>query len=129
MKYSFLVLLSFCFSCGCEIVDSEKEKLRQKDISLVLDNICSLEKSEFSELYDGNIRYVSYDSFNSVLLDSLKLKGFEVINIGWGNWEFGPRIMSFTAKKGSCQCLVAKRYWADEAEARKITETIECSVK
>lgn len=75
MKYAFLVIVSMCCSCSSRNDVALKKILTIKNISQVLDNVCTIERSEFSELYKGNIRYESYDSFNSLLIDSLKLRG------------------------------------------------------
>ena len=94
--------------------------------SLTID-VCSTKDMEFIDLYPVLDSIASDKYENLVLVDSLKMKGFEVTNWGRGNWMEGPRIVSFTMSNQHCECKVDKLYYSTDQDGKyKVTERINC---
>ena len=98
-------------------------------------NLCVNEKVgetiELTEIYDSlSSEYLIVDSLEKVILvEKMKVQGFEVINWGRGNFPEGPRIIHYELKKGECICEVNKKYYSiDGCDNKwKMTESISCS--
>lgn len=110
--------------------DSQYKEVKKEVFDSLLTDICSSKDLEFMDLYAtiDSISSAKYEKL--ILVDSLKSKGFKVINWGSGNWMEGPRIVSFTLSNGTCECQVDKLYYSTEQENRyKVTERIKCIKK
>ena len=96
-------------------------------MTVLMNDICSLKKLEFIDLYPilDSIASDKYEKL--VLVDIMKSKGFKITNWGRGNWMEGPRIVCFTMSNGQCECQISKLYYPTEEKGRfKVTERIEC---
>jgi hypothetical protein len=85
---------------------------------------------ELPFLYDSLATQLPVDSAETLLLaESLKKKGFKVINWGRGNFPpRGPRIVSLRLKKENCFCEVSKIYYATTSDMRfEMAERISCA--
>lgn len=103
------------------------KEVERKNIGSLLLNICSTSDLEFIDLYP-TLDSIASDKYESlILVDSLKTKGFQVIEWGRGNWMEGPRIVSFTMSDQQCECQVDKLYYSiDQKGKYKVTERIKC---
>ncbi len=62
-----------------------------------------------------------------IILDSLKKAGFTVIRSGRGNWEGGPRIVTFSVSNYFCDCEIDKKYHlVPEVDKYRATEHVTC---
>ena len=129
-----ITLLNSCSNNTGSIAENETdkdtwsyEKVSQENLASFMNGICSNKDIEFIDLYPI-IDSISSDEYeNIILVDSLRTKGFNVTNMGRGNWMEGPRIVSFTMSNGECECQVDKLYYSTEHESKyKVTERIKC---
>jgi hypothetical protein len=69
---------------------------------------------QLTNLYDSLSYTLPEDKDERIILvDRLKLRGFEVVHRGRGNFPPpGPRIVLVELKKGHCVCEVSKIYYA-----------------
>lgn len=80
---------------------------------------------EFTDLYLTTDLIVSYEDEKLILVNLLKKQEFKVTDYGRGNWEEGPRIISYTMSNGQCEYQVDKLYYATEHKNQyKVTERI-----
>jgi hypothetical protein len=114
------------------IVKSENEETKYKIVESeifanVLNDICSIEAIEFSNLYPI-LDSIPSDEFEKlIIVDSLKAKGFEILDWGRGNWLNGPRIVTYNLSNGQCECQVDKMYYLSKLENNfRVTERIKC---
>ena len=144
----FLLLILTIFLCSCTSNTANKDQkisemigVKEKSIknewnykevkkefldSLMID-ICSTKDIEFKNLYSRIDSIVSDKNEKLILVDLLKVNGFQVINSGRGNWMEGPRIVSFTMSNRQCECQIDKLYYSTEQENKyKVTERIKC---
>ena len=76
--------------------EKEYKEVSQILMDSLLTEICTIENSEFIDLYPVP-ETVALDGFEKlILVEKLKTKGFTVTNWGRGNWQEGPRIVSYT---------------------------------
>lgn len=106
-------------------VNSEFKVSKIKDYPTLFENICSVSPMEFIDLYP-RVRSISDDAHEkSIFVDSLKKRNFEVKDWGRGNFEQGPRLVSFTMQKDSCKIRVDKLYYkTDTVGTFRVTERI-----
>lgn len=142
--FSFLITTFLFFSCqnqeGTEKLSPEKaedstdknetpstefQSATLTENPSLFENICSVSPMEFTDLY-GSIHSISDDAHEKVMLvDTLKKQGFEVKDWGRGNFDLGPRLVSFTLQKDSCKVRVDKLYYStDTVGTFKVTERI-----
>lgn len=90
-------------------------------------DICSAKDLEFIGFYPV-LDSISSDKYErSVLVNSLKEKGFDITGWGRGNWTEGPRIVSYEMSNGQCGCKVLKLYYStDQRTKYRVTERITC---
>lgn len=94
--------------------------------SLMLD-ICLTKDIEFIDLYPVLDSIAPEKHEKLVIVDSLKMKGFDITNWGKGNWVGGPRIVSFTMSNQQCECQIDKLYYSTEQEGKyRVTERLKC---
>lgn len=95
---------------------------------LPLYGLCSPDALEIIDYYSLMNAIPSDEEEHLMLVELLKSKGFEVTNYGRGNWEFGPRIVSYTLQTDQCECQVDKLYYSTEQEnTYRVTERIKCN--
>jgi hypothetical protein len=85
---------------------------------------------ELPSLYDSLATQLPADSAETLLLaESLKKRGFKVINWGRGNFPpRGPRFVSLTLQKKNCFCEVSKIYYSTLYDMRfEMAERISCA--
>lgn len=121
---------------GCEIAQDEQpisaDIPKKDDVTLneFLKIPCGTDAVEFEHLYDGPKSIQSDEEEHLILLDSLRSKGYEIIHNGRGNWEKGPRIISYDVTNYFCDCQVDKLYYSPEINGKyKVTERVECHTK
>lgn len=104
---------------------SEFKVSKIKDNPTLFENICSVSPMEFTDLYP-RIHSISDDTHESLqLVQTLKKSGFEIKDWGRGNFQSGPRIVSFTMQKDSCKIRVDKLYYStDTVGTFRVTERI-----
>jgi hypothetical protein len=88
------------------------------------------ESVEFRGLYDHLAENIPEDNEESlILVDRLKLRGFEVKHRGRGNYPpLGPRIVIVEMQKEDCICSVRKIYYATTHDwLYEMAEGISCS--
>lgn len=110
--------------------DGYYKKVDQTYLNALMNQICSTENIEFIDLYPI-LDTIASDSFEKlILVDKLKTKGFTVSDLGRGNWQEGPRIISFKMTDMHCECQIDKLYYSTENEDKfKVTERIKCNQK
>lgn len=108
--------------------DDNFKKLNLLDFDSLVNNICSTKAVELENIYP-TIDSIASDKYeNLILVNTLKARGFKVTNWGRGNWEFGPRIVSFTLATENCECQVDKLYYSTDKKGEfKVTERIRCN--
>lgn len=115
-----LIIALFTISC------SNREPM----ISIVtnsLEKSCQFESSEFLEFYQDVDKIRNDDDEILFIVEALKKEGYAVSKWGRGNWEYGPRIVSYTMTKNDCLCRIDKLYYTvDYSGNYKVTEKIEC---
>lgn len=63
----------------------------------------------------------------SLFVAQLRKQKYDQVESGRGNWEDGPRILSYTYRKNDCRCIVKKRYRSVEGESLyEVSEDIFC---
>lgn len=114
--------------------DIEKTKgwnyktVNKQQINTLMDDICSTVDLEFVDLYPILDSIASDKNEKLILVESLKNKGFQAINWGRGNWQYGPRIVSISMSNGQCNCQIDKLYYSTNTnEEYKVTERIKCN--
>lgn len=126
MKYLILFVSIFLFSCN-KHVDTTKD-FNEKIVEFAIEN--SNDKFiELPNLYDSLSKNIEDDKNEKlILVQILKKKGFKVINWGRGNHPLGPRIVSLTLKKDSCECKVDKIYYSASVSdsVQNVSERIKC---
>lgn len=139
--FIFLIATALLFSCQNQEKENPSEKSNEttdkgeiptefkvskiKDNPSLFENICSASPMEFTDLYP-RVRSISDDSHESLqLVQTLKKLGFEIKDFGRGNFELGPRLVSFTMQKDSCKLRVDKLYYStDTVGTFRVTERI-----
>ena len=128
--FSFVVSIATIFSCKTK---SEKKfclkQLRWKIIDFVI-NQKDNSLIELPDIYDSFATVIPDDSSEKlILVQSLKKKGFKVIDWGHGNFPpCGIRIVSLKLKKDSCFCEVSKIHYATaHVTLYRMSERINCS--
>lgn len=143
MKIGFIFLALILFSCQNQEKEKESPSKKTettpdnsqalsefkpskiKDNPSLFENICSVSPMEFTDLYPS-IHSISDDVHESLqLVQTLKKLGFEIKDWGRGNFQSGPRIVSFTLQKDSCKIRVDKLYYStDTVGTFRVTERI-----
>lgn len=110
--------------------DLDYKKVNQTFIDTLMTQICSTENIEIIDLYPI-LDTIASDSFEKIILvDKLKTKGFTVTDWGRGNWQGGPRIISFKMTDTHCECQIDKLYYSTENKDKfKVTERMKCYQK
>ena len=67
-----------------------------------------------------------------MMTQKLKKKGFTINQGGRGNWQYGPRILTFSATKGAFKCTIYKLYYTNEEMPDgyfnlRVTEKVICN--
>lgn len=95
-------------------------------------NICSNSLIELTDLYLNEEKLLDYNFEKSIVVEELKLNGFELKNVRFNKWASGPRIVSFKLVKQDCDCYVDKLYFYDYSKPSeteneyRVTERIRC---
>ncbi len=95
-------------------------------------NICSNSLIELTDLYLNEEKLLDYNFEKSIVVEELKLNGFELKNVRFNKWASGPRIVSFKLVKQDCNCYVDKLYFYDYSKPSeteneyRVTERIRC---
>lgn len=116
--YSLVIALLAGFSfttCTQKKQTSIKTKIIEvsslNDVSKLDLNFCDSFSLEITGLYP------TLDSLPSVTNDSTLVKqllidkGFRQVDVGWGNWTKGPRLIHLKFNKGDCTCETFKKYY------------------
>ncbi len=125
------IALLAIFSC------TEKTKTASKDfpekvVDFMIENADATEDKmiEIPRLYDSLATEIPKDSDEKLILtEILKKKGFEVTHWGRGNFKHGPRFISLTLTKDSCECRVDKMYYNGLIKGDyEMRESIQCKI-
>jgi len=134
MRTISIIFLSLLFGCShSESTNEQSESshnIEKDSISLTtfLKHPCKYTEIEFNNIYIEP-QPIKADSLeNLVVLDYLKSKGFDVLGYGRGNWEKGPRIISYEVTNYFCDCQVDKLFYSSNlADKYRTTERVKCS--
>lgn len=111
-------------------IDLDYKKVNQTYLDTLMNQICSTGNIEFIDLYPISDTIASDNMEKLILVDKLKAKGFTVTDWGRGNWQEGPRIISFRMTDTHCECQIDKLYYSTENKDKfKVTERIKCNQK
>ncbi len=96
------------------------------EVAALLENLCDSLSFEVMDLYPDTDSIPEVDWL--ALDDSLKSRGFEVVNTGRSNWEKGPRMIGVEMQSNTCGCRIDKLYYNDSSKTHKykVTERIAC---
>lgn len=102
------------------------KEVSQIYLDSLLENICTLQNYEFTDLYPWLYTIPKLDSNEHlILLDLLKRKDFKQLSWGRGNWEKGAQIVSYTMTNGKYTCQIDKLYYTTDKEGLyRVTERI-----
>lgn len=95
-------------------------------------NICNNSLIELTDLYVNEEKLLDYNLEKSIIVEELKLNGFELKTVRFNKWVSGPRIVSFKLVKQNCNCYVDKLYFYDYSKPSeteneyRVTERIRC---
>lgn len=100
-------------------------EIKLDKVDTFLKDLCLSKDIEFVNLYPI-IDSISSDNYEKIILvDSLKLRGFDIVGWGRGNWSEGPRIVSCTLSNDDCSFQVDKLYYSLEQKGKyKVTERV-----
>lgn len=131
MKISFISfsLLLFSICCFAQEDTTSAVPVSKDSIEIILDKLCSPINYEFMDLYEPTAEISENDRIKLKAL--LEDRGYELKDIGRGNWDKGPRILAATLRKDDCECIVIKQYYSDydgklNQTLLKVTEVIKC---
>jgi hypothetical protein len=123
MKYLILFVSILLFSCNNQ---NQPNNFNEKIVDFAIENSNDT-FIELPNLYDSLPKNIVDDETEKlILVQILKKKGFKVINWGRGNHPLGPRIISLTLKKDSCECKVDKIYYSSNGSIDNVSERIKC---
>ena len=100
------------------------KKVNQTYLDTLMIQICSTENIEIIDLYPILDTIASDKMEKLILVDKLKTKGFKVKDWGRGNWQDGPRIISFKMTDTHCECQIDKLYYSTENKDTLIVTTL-----
>lgn len=125
MKFLILFVPLLLFSCNSKN-DEQYKDFNEKIVDFAIENFNG-KFIELPSLYDSLSKNIKDDKTEKlILVQILKKKGFEVINWGRGNHPLGPRIVTLTLKKDSCECKVDKIYYSSNDSIGSVSERIKC---
>lgn len=123
MKYLILFVSILNFSCNNQ---NQPNNFNEKIVDFAIENSNNT-FIELPNLYGSLPKNIVDDETEKlILVQILKKKGFKVINWGRGNHPLGPRIISLTLKKDSCECKVDKIYYSSNDSIGSVSERIKC---
>ena len=107
----------------------DAKSITRDSISDIMDLLCDSITYEIIDLYPGGDSIPKDDWF--ILDDTLKMRGFKVVETGRGNWDKGPRIITMTLETNSCICRLDKLYYSQPSHDRvyRVTERFACRRK
>lgn len=128
----FILIALSLTTLSCK-TEADKNLPKSKDFSEnTIDFVIEHKDNYVIELpftYDLLATQIPDDSLESLILaESLKKRGFKVINWGRGNHPRGPRFVNLTLKKENCICEVTKFYYSTYSDTLyEMAERIACS--
>jgi hypothetical protein len=123
MKYLILFVSILLFSCNNQ---NQPNNFNEKIVDFAIENSNDA-FIELPNLYESLPKNILDDETEKlILVQILKKKDFKVINWGRGNHPLGPRIISLTLKKDSCECKVDKIYYSSNDSIASVSERIKC---
>ena len=127
MKYFTLIVSIILFSCNNKPQNQSKD-FDEKIVDFAI-KTSNGKYIELPNLYDSMSKNIENDKIEKlILVQILKKKGFKVIDWGRGNHPLGPRIVTLTLKKDSCECEVNKIYYSHSGNdsVDNVSERIKC---
>jgi hypothetical protein len=127
MKYFTLIVSIILFSCNNKPQNQSKD-FDEKIVDFAI-KTSNGKYIELPNLYDSLSKNIENDKTEKlILVQILKKKGFKVIDWGRGNHPLGPRIVTLTLKKDSCECEVNKIYYSHYGNdsVDNVSERIKC---
>jgi hypothetical protein len=125
MKYIIIFVSVFLFSCNNKHQNPYKD-FNEKIVEFAIEN-SNGKFIELPNLYDSLSKNILDDKTEKLfIVQTLKKKGFKVISWERGNHPLGPRIISLTLKKDSCECEVDKIYYSSADSIDNVSERIKC---
>ena len=125
MKYLILFVSILLFSCNNKNQNKPKD-FNEKLVDFAIEN-SNGKFIELPNLYDSLPKNILDDKTEILIIaEILKKKDFKVINWGRENHLLGPRIVSLTLRKDSCECEVNKIYYSKNDSIDNVTERIKC---
>lgn len=103
------------------------KRVKKDNLSSCLLDVCACSGFEFTDLYPDLNSIADDPNEKLILVDSLKSKGFVVVDWGRGNWTEGPRMVNLTMSNELCDCQIDKLYYSTKEKGTfKVTERIKC---
>ena len=130
-KISIFITLSLT-TLSCKIVIDKNLPKTKGFIENTIDFVIEHKDNNVIELpfiYDSLVTQIPDDSLESLILaESLKKRGFKVINWDRGNHPRGPRFVNLTLQKENCICEVTKFYYSTYSDTLyEMAERIACN--
>lgn len=134
MKITALLIACLCFSFYGVSQDSAVTKIYAGSLNAVKANnlkFCDTLSVEIRGLYPVMKSMIPADADSTMVKSLLLDQGFKVVDLGWGNWMHGPRMIYTAYSKDKCRCETYK-IWTDYLKMRngyysmKLSERIIC---
>lgn len=128
---SLILVATFTSSCsGVKAPESSVKSFPDAIVNFSLERLRG-EVIELPEVYgSAPIRVLEDSEEHLVLVGVLKKRGFKIAGWGRGNLDArGPRIVTFTLRKDSCECQVDKIYYSTIDTTLIASERIRCYEK
>lgn len=128
--FIFIAIIFTAISCTSNI---DKKNSKQKGlVENTLDFVTEHKDNsviELSSIYDSLTSTIADDSAEYLILaDSLKKRGFKVIDWSRGNHPRGPRFVNLVLQKDNCFCEVTKLYYSSFSDDwYEMSEKVSCS--
>jgi hypothetical protein len=129
----FLLTLFAVTFVSCKLNENKNASTTKDFIENTIDFVIEHKDNKTIELpfiYDSLVSRIPEDSSEKLILaETLKKKGFKIIDWGRGNYPpRGPRIVSLVLQKDNCICEVDKIYYSTVSDTLfEIAERIKCS--